>query len=83
MSHITTRDGVHLALATRGPATAPPLLFAHGFGQSRRAWTRAAHTLAGDDNAAFTAAIEPFVVTLNPAAAEPAHACAAGLRGSS
>lgn len=43
----------------------------------------AAHTLAGDDNAAFTAAIEPFLVTLNPAATEPARACAAGLRGSS
>ncbi|MGH8117827.1 MAG: alpha/beta fold hydrolase [Rhodanobacteraceae bacterium] len=46
LSRITTRDGLNLALATRGPATAPPLLFAHGFGQSRRAWTRAAETLA-------------------------------------
>ncbi|MGH8110886.1 MAG: alpha/beta fold hydrolase [Rhodanobacteraceae bacterium] len=46
LSRITTRGGLNLALATRGPAAAPPLLFAHGFGQSRRAWTRAAETLA-------------------------------------
>lgn len=43
---ITASDGVRLAVATRGPAGAPPMLFAHGFGQSRRAWTRTAETMA-------------------------------------
>lgn len=40
----------------------------------------ATHTLAGDDNAAFTAAIEPFLHALNPGNAEP-RVCAAGMRG--
>ena len=39
-------DGVALAVTTYGSAAAPPVLFAHGFGQSRRAWTRAAEGLA-------------------------------------
>lgn len=46
LSHVATSDGLRLAVATRGAPGAPPLLFAHGFGQSRRAWTRAAETLA-------------------------------------
>lgn len=43
---VTSRDGLALAVETRGAADAPPLLFAHGFGQSRHAWTRAAESLA-------------------------------------
>lgn len=43
---LQTGDGIRLALEARGPAGAPPVLFAHGFGQSRHAWTRSAETLA-------------------------------------
>ena len=39
-------DDVSLAIETRGPAGAPAVLFAHGFGQSRHAWVRAAESLA-------------------------------------
>ncbi|HJR14560.1 MAG TPA: alpha/beta fold hydrolase, partial [Rhodanobacteraceae bacterium] len=35
-----------LAVETRGSDHAPAVLFAHGFGQSRHAWTRAAQSLA-------------------------------------
>jgi len=35
-----------LAIETRGPQDALPLLFVHGFGQTRHAWTRSAQTLA-------------------------------------
>lgn len=41
----------------------------------------ATHTLAGDDNAAFTAAIEPFLNTLTPDVVQPPRAYAAELRG--
>jgi pimeloyl-ACP methyl ester carboxylesterase len=40
------RDSLPLAVETRGPADAPAVVFAHGFGQSRHAWARAAETLA-------------------------------------
>ena len=43
----TARDGLRLAIETRGPIDAPPVLFAHGFGQSRHAWARVAEGLAG------------------------------------
>ncbi|HVU82102.1 MAG TPA: alpha/beta hydrolase [Rhodanobacteraceae bacterium] len=43
---ITARDGLRLAVETRGLADAPAVLFAHGFGQSRHAWARAAEGLA-------------------------------------
>ena len=43
---VLARDGVALMVETRGPSKAPPLLFAHGFGQSRHAWTRAATVFA-------------------------------------
>src|SRR5690242_18380404 len=43
---ITARDGLRLAVETRGPADGPAVLFAHGFGQSRHAWARAAEGLA-------------------------------------
>ncbi len=39
-------DGLRLAAETRGRASARPVLFAHGFGQSRHAWARAAESLA-------------------------------------
>lgn len=45
---LTMADGVALAVERRGPATAPPIVFAHGFGQTRGAWTAAADALAGD-----------------------------------
>lgn len=46
LSTMTTGDGVKLAVEARGSADAPAVLFAHGFGQSRRAWTRVAAGLA-------------------------------------
>lgn len=45
---VSASDGVALACETRGPTDAPAVLFAHGFGQSRHAWTRAAETLAAE-----------------------------------
>jgi len=48
-AHLTTiaaRDDLPLAVETRGPVNAPAVLFAHGFGQSRYAWARAAEELA-------------------------------------
>jgi pimeloyl-ACP methyl ester carboxylesterase len=41
----------------------------------------ATHTLAGDDNAAFAGAIEPFLNTLGAGADLPRRLRAAGLRG--
>ena len=46
LTTIPARDGLPLAVETRGPADAPAVLFAHGFGQSRHAWARAAEDLA-------------------------------------
>ena len=39
-------DGLSLAVETRGPGRGPAVVFAHGFGQSRHAWTRTAGSLA-------------------------------------
>ncbi|GAP67101.1 alpha/beta hydrolase fold domain-containing protein [Mizugakiibacter sediminis] len=39
-------DGAWLAVDDRGPREAAPVLFAHGFGQTRHAWTAAAAALA-------------------------------------
>lgn len=39
-------DGLPLALETRGARAAAPVVFAHGFGQTRQAWTRSAQALA-------------------------------------
>ncbi len=39
-------DGLALAVDVQGPVEAPSVLFAHGFGQSRHAWTRTAQALA-------------------------------------
>lgn len=46
LTHVTAADGLELTVETRGAATAPPVLFAHGFGQSRRSWARTATVLA-------------------------------------
>lgn len=46
MGRLMVGDGLSLAVETRGSDAAPPVLFAHGFGQSRHAWTRAAEALA-------------------------------------
>ena len=47
-SRFIAEDGLALTVETRGPANAPPVLFAHGFGQSRRSWARTASALAED-----------------------------------
>lgn len=41
-----TRDGLTLAVEQFGRVASPPVVFAHGFGQSRLAWTSAAEQLA-------------------------------------
>jgi pimeloyl-ACP methyl ester carboxylesterase len=41
-------DGVHLAVERFGDSGAAPLIFAHGFGQTRRAWNDTARRLAAD-----------------------------------
>ena len=41
-------SGIALAVESRGPAAAPALLFVHGFGQTRHAWTCSAGTLASE-----------------------------------
>jgi pimeloyl-ACP methyl ester carboxylesterase len=41
-------DGVALAVERFGDAAAPALIFAHGFGQTRGAWTGTARALADD-----------------------------------
>lgn len=46
LTTIAVRDDLRLAVETRGPVDAPSVLFAHGFGQSRHAWARAAEGLA-------------------------------------
>lgn len=46
LSHLDGGDGLSLAVETRGAPDAPPVLFAHGFGQSRRSWVRTASALA-------------------------------------
>ena len=44
----TAADGVRLAIDVRQPEGRPTLLFAHGFGQTRHAWTATADALAGE-----------------------------------
>jgi pimeloyl-ACP methyl ester carboxylesterase len=44
---VRAADGVELAIERFGAATAPALVFAHGFGQTRQAWTNTAAALAG------------------------------------
>lgn len=45
-SALRTADGLELAIEAFGERAAPPLVFAHGFGQTRGAWTGAARALA-------------------------------------
>jgi pimeloyl-ACP methyl ester carboxylesterase len=46
VSSVTAADGLKLALEIANPAGEPTLLFAHGFGQTRGAWTATAAALA-------------------------------------
>jgi pimeloyl-ACP methyl ester carboxylesterase len=48
LARLTTADRLALTVETRGPASAPPVLFAHGFGQSRLSWARTASALAAE-----------------------------------
>ena len=43
---LRSADGLRLAVETWGDPTAPALIFAHGFGQTRRAWSSSAAILA-------------------------------------
>ncbi|HSE12477.1 MAG TPA: alpha/beta hydrolase [Rudaea sp.] len=45
-ARVSADGGVALAVERFGDADAPSLVFAHGFGQTRRAWTGTARTLA-------------------------------------
>jgi pimeloyl-ACP methyl ester carboxylesterase len=45
---LLANDGVALAVERFGGDDAPALVFAHGFGQTRRAWTDTARLLAGE-----------------------------------
>lgn len=45
-TRLIATDGLALTVETRGPDAAPPVLFAHGFGQSRLSWARTAAALA-------------------------------------
>ena len=46
VSRVHAGDGVELAIEKSGAPTAPALVFAHGFGQTRRAWSGPAKELA-------------------------------------
>jgi len=46
LHRLPVSDGLSLAVEARGPDHGLPVVFAHGFGQSRHAWTRAARSLA-------------------------------------
>ena len=43
---LQSAEGLPLVVETHGACEAPPVLFAHGFGQTRHAWTRSAQALA-------------------------------------
>lgn len=45
-TRVRASDGVSLALDRFGDTAAPPLIFAHGFGQTRGAWTAVARAVA-------------------------------------
>ena len=47
LTRLPIEDGLTLTVETRGPPNAPPVLFAHGFGQSRKMWARTATALTG------------------------------------
>ena len=48
VSRLLTPDGLALAVETHGDAGRPVLLFAHGFGQTRGAWSGSAAALAAE-----------------------------------
>lgn len=52
---VESADGLRLAIEKSGAPDAPPVLFAHGFGQTRHAWTRSARALAAAGFRTFTA----------------------------
>jgi pimeloyl-ACP methyl ester carboxylesterase len=52
---LLARDGVALALERHGAAHSPALVFAHGFGQTRHAWSLSAAALAGEGWQCITA----------------------------
>jgi pimeloyl-ACP methyl ester carboxylesterase len=52
---VLARDNLHLAVEARGDTQAPPLVFAHGFGQTRHAWDSSAAALAGEGWRCLTA----------------------------
>src|SRR5262249_9348915 len=45
---LRSTDGLALACESFGDSAAPPLIFAHGFGQTRHAWSGTARALAED-----------------------------------
>lgn len=48
IARLPTADGIELSVETWGAEGAPVLLFAHGFGQTRGAWSGSAATLAAE-----------------------------------
>lgn len=50
-----SHDGLELACQAFGAPTAPPVVFAHGFGQTRHAWSATAGALAADGWQCLTA----------------------------
>jgi pimeloyl-ACP methyl ester carboxylesterase len=52
---LLARDGVALALETHGAPHSPALVFAHGFGQTRHAWSLSAAALAAEGWQCITA----------------------------
>ena len=55
VARLRARDGVELVTEHHGAADAPAVIFAHGFGQTRRAWTPTAHAVAANGWQAVTA----------------------------
>ncbi|HET7369461.1 MAG TPA: alpha/beta fold hydrolase, partial [Gammaproteobacteria bacterium] len=54
VTRLTAEDGLLLSAEVRGPTDGRPVLFAHGFGQSRKMWTRTAAAIAGQGRRAVT-----------------------------
>jgi pimeloyl-ACP methyl ester carboxylesterase len=52
---VRAADGVELAVEAIGPPNAASLMFAHGFGQTRHAWSKTAATLAKNNWRCVTA----------------------------
>jgi pimeloyl-ACP methyl ester carboxylesterase len=52
---LRANDEVELVTERLGDDAAPPVVFAHGFGQTRRAWTPTAHAVAANGWQAVTA----------------------------